>query len=141
MHRTDRNRLGVVPWIALALAIAAAAWLGWDGARARAEADGLRTWQAMIVQRIGAARGGDGMLTPDRAADALTAIVAARDGQGPAAMTSAAQPVASATPPMTADTDAGTEIGRLRRTQSTGTAAGDAQIIEQDSRAAWTGWQ
>lgn len=142
MHRTDRNRLGVVPWIGLALAILAALWLGWGRAQARAEADRLRVWQAMMVDRIGAAQGrGAPALTPDHAHDALAGIVAARDAAGPVPPLPAAGPIPLATPPPETDGDARTEIGRLRRTQSTGTAAGDAQIIERDSRAAWNGWK
>lgn len=139
MSTTNRNRPGVVPWIALALAVVALLWLGWSWSQARAEADRLRAWQATMIQRIATARGGDTPLTAQEAPLALARLLD--------------RPVAipPATPPVTADTEtppapvpsanATTEISRLSRTQSTGTAIGDAAIIEQDSRAAWTGWK
>lgn len=138
MSTTNRNRPGVVPWIALALAVTASLWLGWSWSEARADADRLRAWQAVMIQRIATARGGDTPLTAQEAPLALARLLA--------------RPVpVLAPPPMTADIEtppppaslanATTEISRLSRTQSTGTAVGDAAIIEQDSRAAWTGWK
>ncbi|WP_129586280.1 hypothetical protein [Sphingomonas montana] len=125
--------------LALALAALLSVALLWAGARRDAAA--LRTWQHALLRQLGQATAGPPP-TPADAADAVARIVAARDAAvamaaaAPSAVAAAGAPVPTRSHP-----DTGTEISRLRATQSTGTAAGDARIIEQDSRAAWTGWK
>ena len=144
MTRTGRHRSGLITRIGLALAVAglllfAGLWMG-----ARRDAAVLRDWQATMLHRIGQADARSGTPPtpplPNEAANAFDRIVAARNGAlASAARAPAAAPVvpAQATPAPGSEN----EITRLRATQSTGTAAGDARIIERDSRAAWTGWK
>ena len=137
MTPTSPTLSGRMAWIGLALALALALWFGLSWMHARAEADQLRAWQVAMVQRIAGARGGDTPLTAQEAPIALARLLAGHPGP---ALPAGPQLAAVVTPPIPAK-DARTEISRLRRTQSTGSAAGDARIIERDSRAAWTGWE
>ncbi|MBB5730259.1 hypothetical protein [Sphingomonas prati] len=142
MTRTGRHRSGLMNRIGLAVAVAglllfAGLWMG-----ARREAAALRDWQTAMLQRIAQAEAkpGASALLPNEAGEAFDRIVAARDGAiARTALASGASGPDPARPTPAANTEA--EISRLRATQSTGTAAGDARIIERDSRAAWTGWK
>jgi len=144
MKAKTRTLSVLLPWIGMALAIVGMALFGLRWFEARTEAATLRDWQGQILQQIAGASGTGEALRPADAADALGTIIAGRDAanamaaqQMPAAKDAPADQLASRIAP---GASAG-EIYRLRRTQSTGNAAGDAKIIETDSRAAWTGWE
>ena len=133
------------PWIGLLVVGVALATVAWQLASTRTEVAALRNWQGAMLQQLESAGGAGATaehnpVTPDAATEALARIVAARDG---ALLMATAPPAGDGAVPAPAGanpTDE-SEISRLNQTQSTGSAAGDARIIEQDSQAAWKGWQ
>lgn len=144
MKANTRTLAVLLPWIGMVIAIVGMALFGLRWFDARNEAAALRDWQTRILQQISTASGTGEALRPADASDALGTIIAGRDAAN--AMAAQQVPVTRTTPMdqlasrVAKGTSAG-EIYRLRRTQSTGSAAGDAEIIETDSRAAWTGWE
>ncbi|WP_331010799.1 hypothetical protein [Sphingomonas sp.] len=147
MISTDRNIRRALPWAALVLACAGLVLLGWSWSESRREAAALRTWQATMLHQIAAASDQDATMAPADASGALANIIASRDAATAMVATrpvpprdDAATGGSQAASPLRPDA-AKAEIARLSHTQSTGTAAGDAQIIDQDSRAAWNGWK
>jgi hypothetical protein len=136
----------LAPWLGLALCAGAAVLLGARLTLVSTERADLREWQATMLRQLAAASAPPGApartaLSPAEAPEALARIVAARDGAlGMLAVSPDAPGTALAQAPAQGEATRG-EITRLRDTRSTGSAAGDAQIIESDSRAAWTGWK
>lgn len=151
-----RRIVGIVLALALLAAIVGliAMWRGLSAAeRERAQ---LAQWQAGILGQLNRAmrptdmNAGTIPLTPADAPEALAEVIASRDSA--LQMLSAPKPYALGTPEERAEgarpaaagaAKAGTPegINQLLVRQSTGTAADDANSVEQDSQAPWKGWQ
>lgn len=144
-----RTVMGVGPWVGVVVLAAFATVTSVRLTTAQAELNQLRDWRGGVLAQLTEANrdpraGPPRPLTPAEAPDALSRLIATRDGALKFASAQQVEPRSPAAVPGDASPpgkSASSEISRLRGTTSTGSAAGDAQIIETDSRAAWTGWK